>query len=1616
MSELLGTKLASGIVPFSDLDTFPTHYAKYGKGGFRSVSEMSELESIPKDRCEEGMLVYVVNDPSKTNLYQYLNGEWVKSDISSGIEKLDTLKDRESLGSPEEGTICFVRETSGLSVFKNGSWVSMDIDSDSLGIPVLNKGKVDELERLGKLPTDYITIPDPGELELPIPKKTVYTDKGGGYYLDILFSSIKALQSEVAKIRNTFDYGLYSYTGKSTSMSTVMDDLQGSVAEEPLWAIDEGSLLPVPGVSLTIGPGHELKPTGSVRFGGNGLEINKSGASWIDPAESGFSGITNNKQYVYLTTSGTRVKFKLKNLDDTGEILEFDLGSLGLAVPKTEKYNILFVLSRSMPVGEDLVGDNLVWISVEAWGTEEVLAQGYWRPGRRVSDEIALLGSKQDSRFTISEIRLEDLSLYKFVGYTKEQDFSKIITPSKPDGDDYKYRVAHITIRSVRNEAELREIQDQLPKNELIYNEATSGLWIKTSSGIKSISHGKSSDNSDDNSGMNKNEILEWLSKNGIHVTEDANKEIRISNLGGITFIHQGTGKAFKLEATADGKLHTTEIPGQSLENKMISAEFRLSENTATLNNIRGFIGTLGEHEFAKSLGVSHDTVRERDIIGFADRLRIGSVYAPSAGQKVYGCSHAFVELENTSHQDIPLSGCYLHFASGICTDTTTGQDAVEEHCIALSGVIPAGGTYLIRGKQYTDTDQANCFIKVDNYDLEWYWSKGEGADFSLSQNNTFLLTYGLPGKSIKSTEFGISTVLVSTPSPKKDKAPWSYHPGYIDSLSIGSPVKYKAKHTWTHAEMKHYSASKIDCIYKNTFELDPARQAFQACNGYDSSRKRNENEFDFQYLLLDKEYIEFPYSDDKFPVSRYTPKASFEKKNVSTDKTKLDMSRPNMVTVSFGIDLHRTRCFNWISAGLFDEFVWIREAGTETWSARFESYKPGISNDDPGTSGMVKKDFTGPGYTFANKTTRLQDNAQSVIYNRMTGIFPGSKTLYTGHKAVIDILPEAPGTVKKYEYIVGRADKSGQPDLNHTSKVQRFTLYPTNYTPRVFQVTDQQGFHWVDYQVWAAASKRVHETIKDLLGKDVYAPVKGITAGNFGNGEYYTKSGGGGYLLSGGYSGDTEYYVKQRIIPVLINTGDMTQNGTRINEWLDYYNAGYDLFSEFEQMNIVGNNDLCGPDPEQLGTGDDAGKSNAYYFHLFYCYEVPSGNLPIISNTKATRYVPSLYYFESTANPASRVPGYRFVMINTEITTTTCKTWFKQESTQDNDDSGNPLTINVYTGWPVSERQDTHYDGSFTTVYSMIKKMLYEAEGRKLFTCCHEMPFTVITNHNLKTSVSDIQAIDRSISGKPTGPLVGSHCNRLGYNDTRSINWLSRLFEGAGVKICIGGHKHTYVCTRPILEYYYYDNGTKNSKDHGPMMMPDTLQTDTASWTGKVNGVPGSTGTVYTADPTGSLSISTTKFPLMKVEEGESEGITKTSSVYYPFYGVRELRSPGVTYFLCQATGAKLKSNKELPSPEQKFSLVIPKTTVGERKDSPDGNQQRPMFSEVTIAGDSFGIYLSRIENIMDHSHKHVFNQVHHGTAPVEIKYLKAGTSQGSESKIYGSWNNTEKVPLTVI
>jgi hypothetical protein len=70
MVKLLGTNIASGIVPFTSEDSFPTHYSEYGKGGWRETETLEEMSNIPLPRRKIGMAVYV----SETDKIYILKG------------------------------------------------------------------------------------------------------------------------------------------------------------------------------------------------------------------------------------------------------------------------------------------------------------------------------------------------------------------------------------------------------------------------------------------------------------------------------------------------------------------------------------------------------------------------------------------------------------------------------------------------------------------------------------------------------------------------------------------------------------------------------------------------------------------------------------------------------------------------------------------------------------------------------------------------------------------------------------------------------------------------------------------------------------------------------------------------------------------------------------------------------------------------------------------------------------------------------------------------------------------------------------------------------------------------------------------------------------------------------------------------------------------------------------------------------------------------------------------------------------------------------------------------------------------------------------------------------
>ena len=415
---------------------------------------------------------------------------------------------------------------------------------------------------------------------------------------------------------------------------------------------------------------------------------------------------------------------------------------------------------------------------------------------------------------------------------------------------------------------------------------------------------------------MTEQEMLDKLQELGIVYID--NEGLQLSGISDVTFINNNTGKKFKFEVGPEGSLESTEIPSVTLA-KEIENLTKTTYPIKESSDYRGFIAKL----LAGKAGIDAvPTTGIKDLGLKSDRVKLGAIYAPLKSDKKFGCTHGYIELENTSDVDIPLDGVYVHFLR-----PDANNNLIISH-LELDGVLPKGGTYLIRCKEYAkkDTD-ADVFIEVNTYDKEWY-ENGELLDIRIDTTGVyaFALTYG---NDDNGSEISSATELIYKNQNSADsKAPHKYRWFFIDSMVFNANPTLANNACWALSIISPLSNS----ITKTTFELDPAKQAYQALTTYDSSRIRFNTAgnvtTDCQKLNLDKEYIEFPLTDEKYPVAKYTPKSSKEHKNVSTDKTKLDQEKPNMVTCSFGINMYTTRTFNWISCGQFDEYVWLKIGG----------------------------------------------------------------------------------------------------------------------------------------------------------------------------------------------------------------------------------------------------------------------------------------------------------------------------------------------------------------------------------------------------------------------------------------------------------------------------------------------------------------------------------------------------------------------------------------------------------------------------------------------------------------------------------------------------------------
>lgn len=73
MAKLTGTNVSAPLAPQDSADTYPTHLAQYGKGGWRTVATIAERNAIPAARLEPGSVAYVEADKTP---YLWQNNMW----------------------------------------------------------------------------------------------------------------------------------------------------------------------------------------------------------------------------------------------------------------------------------------------------------------------------------------------------------------------------------------------------------------------------------------------------------------------------------------------------------------------------------------------------------------------------------------------------------------------------------------------------------------------------------------------------------------------------------------------------------------------------------------------------------------------------------------------------------------------------------------------------------------------------------------------------------------------------------------------------------------------------------------------------------------------------------------------------------------------------------------------------------------------------------------------------------------------------------------------------------------------------------------------------------------------------------------------------------------------------------------------------------------------------------------------------------------------------------------------------------------------------------------------------------------------------------------------------
>lgn len=409
------------------------------------------------------------------------------------VEKIKDLTTVWNQDAPSyKGMVVSVLEDGNVYVLINddhkdiNNWKKMGSAIGEYSLPIMTEdmrnAALEDANSGFSVDSSYIFIDDGSSLNGETTNNTITSVNGT--YLHIIMNTIRALQAEVAKLKNSFEYGIHSYNNGDTAKSSVLNQYDETLSNEALWALDPYSMSEVLNTDVLLIPENFSIINGEGNINAtipNELIFENCTCRFSDK-ENTLLNLTDSKLVTYLVTDSKKIYFNLHGKYNTHEKRSIDISSL--IEGDYNRYGIMIVISRK--VGD--LGKNYVYISVNNYEENEKIIEGYLTNDNKLA--FATGGESTvyevDYEYSIESIDFVEQTLYRMKFYTKYEDFSEEVIPSIPE-EDYAYKASHISIRSVDNNATIEKIKEQLHENELTWNKEKKELSIKSNNELYDI-------------------------------------------------------------------------------------------------------------------------------------------------------------------------------------------------------------------------------------------------------------------------------------------------------------------------------------------------------------------------------------------------------------------------------------------------------------------------------------------------------------------------------------------------------------------------------------------------------------------------------------------------------------------------------------------------------------------------------------------------------------------------------------------------------------------------------------------------------------------------------------------------------------------------------------------------------------------------------------------------------------------------------------------------------------------------------------------------------------------------------------------------------------------------